>query len=147
MGTHLEIESIPRAMVLLDHGIRRVLGNSVLYSWYIFLVWCLGDRATYDFLKSVWRVADGHNVSRDLSIIRQISQYDYRPALEEFEQGGGRVCMVVCADDWLINPGLKESLGFMSDQKGRRVAFITGGHYSHCVDCDGLVKVFKALLV
>ncbi len=146
MGTHLEIESIPRMMIWLDYGIRRVLGNSVLYSWYIFLVWCLGDSTTYDFLKSVWCVAGGHNVSRDLAIVRQISRYDYRLDLAEFEREGGRVCMVVCSYDWLINLGLKKSLDFMSDQQSRRVEFISGGHYSHCVNGDELVRTLKKFL-
>ncbi len=147
MGTHLEIVSVPWYMIRLDRGIRHLLGNGFLYAWYIALVWCHADPATYAFLKSLWRNAGGHNVKRDMAIIRKIPVYDYRPDLMKFEKAGGSIGMVVCINDWLINPGLKDSLAFMGNEKGRRVEFLSGGHYSHTVDPDPFVKTLQSLLV
>lgn len=146
MGTHLELTSVPKSMIALDQRIRRVCGNTWVYSAYIAAAWCRCSPKTFKAFRAVFKYRRGHDVERDLAIIRKIPRYDYRPALEYFEQHKGVVSMIVAKGDWLINPGLKESLAFMGASAKRKVITIVGGHYSHLSNPLPLVAALRLLL-
>ncbi len=144
MGTHLETESVPECIIRFDRGVRRLLGDSWLYSAYIWAAWCRGDWETWLRLKHVSEASGGHNMRRDLAIVGQIPRYDYRPAIERFVRAGGEYKLVLCEQDKLINAGLSPSLDFLHEL-GLREVRISGGHFDHLKDPVELLHLLSQM--
>lgn len=148
MGTHLEMQSVPDRDITLDHTIRRLLGDSELYSLFMWAVWCKGSRATYRALCDVWKSSGGHDVERDMTIISQVPRnYDYRNRIELYEsENSGIMSLIDCTGDTLIRKGLGPSLAFMRNNPiARVVAEMNDSHFSHLTH-DGLASTIDKLV-
>ena len=134
MGTHYEIESVPRHLRVADLRSRAWLWNTPLYTLFLRYMWYRSP-AVAMMMRGIIRAGGGYDAYRDLMIVEQIDAYDYRESLERFEAAGGTIVLVYAEADALINKHMADSRAFIHQQFDTRFEFvISGGHHAHAAD-------------